>query len=189
MSPESIWEDILSVGVYSLAVGSTFRAMEEKNSVHAAMSYPSGNPELGFSPLCFQSPTPAPFAPCAKDVHGAVPTSAWPDLCLCGYREQIKWIVCMCSIFIANTNEKWAHPLPFGYSPFACFLRLDTTKFLFLNLSIWKELDSPLNHKKGKSGAPEGHADIVNEVHSGCPFDTVHKVLHIKLWQHAVCVN
>lgn len=80
--------------------------MEEKNSVHGAMSYPSGNPELEFSPLCPQSPTPAPFAPCAKDVHGAVPKSAWPDLRLCGYREQIKWIVCMCSIFIANTNEK-----------------------------------------------------------------------------------
>lgn len=59
----------------------------------------------------------------------------------------------------------------------------------FLKLSIWKELDSPLNHKKGKSGAPGGHADIVNEVHGGCPFDTVHKALHIKLWQHAVCVN
>lgn len=59
----------------------------------------------------------------------------------------------------------------------------------FLQSSIWKELDSPLNHKKGKSGAPEGHTDIVNEVHGGCPFDTVHKVLHIKLWQHAVCVN
>lgn len=131
VSPESVWEDVLSVGVYSLAIGSLFRAMEEKNSIYGAMSYLSGNPELGFFPLCSQSPTLAPFAPCAKDVHGTMPTSAWPDLCLCGYREQIKWIVCMCSIFIANTNEKWAHPLPFGYSPFACFLWLGTTKFLF----------------------------------------------------------
>lgn len=134
MSPESIWEDILSVGVSSFPVGSLFRALKWKNSIDGAISYPSGNPELGFSALPSQPPFPAPFAPCAKDVRGAAPTWAWSDLCPCGSRKRIKWIVCMCSVFIANTNEKRAHPLPFAYSPFARFLSPDTTDSPFLKV-------------------------------------------------------
>lgn len=134
VSPETIWEDILSVGVSSLPIGSPFRAMKWKNSVDGAIAYPSVNPELGFSPLPSQAPSLAPFVPCAKDVSGAVSTLAWSDLCPCGYRERIKWTACMCSIFIANTNEKWAHPLHFGYSPFAHFLSPDTADSPFLKV-------------------------------------------------------
>lgn len=48
MYPENIWEEILSVGVYKLPVRSPLRAMEWKNSVNGAISYPSENPGLGF---------------------------------------------------------------------------------------------------------------------------------------------
>ena len=66
-------------------------------------------------------------------------------------RKRIKWIVCMCSLFIANTNEKWAHPFPLSFlPPCSVSLALHNCLLVFLQRSIWKELQPPPDHKKGK---------------------------------------
>lgn len=133
VSPETIRQDILSVGVYSLPVVSPFRAMKWKNSIDAAISYPSGNPVRGFSPLLPSHPLLL-HLPHVLRMHVKQRRHRPFDLCPCGYRERTKWIVCMCSIFIAHASEKWAHPFPFGYSPFSRFLSPDTTNSPFLKV-------------------------------------------------------
>lgn len=63
-------------------------------------------PRPGLSPLDSQSASPPPFTPSAKDVRVTVQTLDLSDLWPCGYRKRIKWMACMCSLFIADSNEK-----------------------------------------------------------------------------------
>lgn len=106
--------------------------MEEQHGWCNFLSVRKSRP--GLSPLDFQSPSLPPFPPSAKDVHVSVQTLARSDLWLCGYRKRIKRIACMCSLFIANTNEKWAHPLPLGFSLLSHFLSPYTTTSPFLTV-------------------------------------------------------
>lgn len=105
--------------------------MEEQHGWCNILSVIKSRPGLS---LDFQLHSLPPFPPSAKDVHVSVQTLARSDLWLCGYRKRIKWIACMCSLFIANTNEKWAHPLPLGFSLFAHFLSPYTTASPFLTV-------------------------------------------------------
>lgn len=68
----------------------------------------------------------------------------------------------------------------FGYSPFARVLSPDTTDSPFLKFEHLERVTLTTQPQERQVWGPEGHADIVNEVHGGCPFDTVHEVLHIK---------
>lgn len=71
-----------------------------------AKSYPSGKSRPGLSPLDPQSASPPPFTPSAKDARASAQTLDLSDLWPRGYRKRIKWIACMCSLFIADSNEK-----------------------------------------------------------------------------------
>lgn len=86
---------------------SPFREVEwGKNSTDGAISYPSGKSRPGLSPLHPQSSSPPPFTPSAKDARASAQTLDLSDLWPRGYRRRIKWIACMCSLFIADSNEK-----------------------------------------------------------------------------------
>lgn len=87
-----------------------------------------------------------------KDNCVSVQFLVWCDLWLYTCRRRIKWRACMCSLFIANTNEKWAHPFPLGFTLVPYFLSPHTVQLPLhvCQRGIWKELRSPLDHKKGK---------------------------------------
>lgn len=158
----------MKCGSLQASSGSPFREMEWKNNVNGAISYPSKK-AWAFSSW-FPVTLSPPFPPSAKDVHVSVQTLAWPDLWLCGYRKKIKWIACMCSLFIANTNEKWAHPLPLGFSLLAHFLSPFTSASPFLTA---KHLERVMVTTRKASVCPLGPCwfgeDVANEDHSGCP--------------------
>lgn len=93
------------MGVYSFTAGHLLRdGMEEQHRWCNFLSVSKSRP--GLSPFDFQAHSLSPFFLSAKDVHVSVQSLAWSDLWLCGYRKRIKWIACMCSLFIAKANEK-----------------------------------------------------------------------------------
>lgn len=132
--------------------------MEEQHRWCNILSVRKSRP--GLCPLDSQSPSLPPFTPSAKDVHVTVQTLALSDLWLCGYRKRIKWIACMCSLFIANTNEKWAHPLSLGFSLLAHFLSPDTTASPFLKVKHLERVTVTTQPQEKRVSAPKDHADL-----------------------------
>lgn len=100
------------------------------------------------------------ISPSAKDVHVSVQTLAWSDLWQCGYKKRIKWIVCMCSLLIANTNEKWAHPLPLGFSLLAHFSSPYTTASPFHTVKHLERVMATTQPQERQVSAPQDHTDL-----------------------------
>lgn len=151
--------------------------MEWKNSMDGAISYPSENPGLRFLYLISSHPLSL-HLPRLLRMYMYL-CRPWSDLWLCGYRKRIKQIACMCSLFIANTNEKWAHPLPLGFCLLAHFLSRPITTSPFLTVKHLERVMVTTEPQERQVSAPLDHAVLEKTLRTRTTV-SVHKILFME---------
>lgn len=140
---------------------SPFRGMEWKSSVDGAISYPSEKIQA----WAFSSWFPVTLSPwiphvCSGCTHVSEQTLARTDLWLRGHSGRIKHIACMCFLFTANTNEKWAHPLSLGFALLFHFLSPCTAASLFLTAKHLERVTVTTQPQESQVSAPQDHVDL-----------------------------
>lgn len=105
----------------------------------------------------------------------------------------------MCSLFIANTNEKWAHPLHLGFSLLANFLSpcSCTTTFPFLTERHLERVMVTTQPQERQVSAPKDHADFVKTLRTRSAVgvlktvstDVLNTYIYILLWPSVIKVR